>query len=886
MLNRLLGITIGCLLALGVNAQRENVALKCSKVSASYTSSWNNLNAINNGTKGFGSELPNNETWGCFQGETTNEALQTLTYTWDERQIVDSVSVYFWTDSETGAGVVVPESWHLEYQDDHGAMQKVTLSDGERYTNERYAPNHVKFTPVTTKTMTLVLNAKANGEGKYSAMGVNEWEVFTADKTNMGIAELLYLLESLHEKCVSDTLARNRQKWYNRDEMLAAFNAYTNAGNDSAMMQAAIDLLQAVHQHYLEITEVYTTVRTEVMALYSLTSKSKFALNDSVRQLRATAVTYYNKNEDHYEWMSQALLSVRELANLFDMYIEMGKAISVARNQYKATDYEGKDMFATALGEAWQKMTSAETREQFQQGIAFIQEAQAAYLKNRPSEWITIQNGQLWKTDKGATVQAHAPGFVRVGDIWYMCGEDRSNWWNPDVNLYSSTDLVNWKFEKKIIQNGVTTSELGSSRMIERPKLLYNAKTDKFLVWCHYESSNYGASEAACFECDSVNGAYKHVWSGRPLNVKSRDCNVFQDNDGTAYFISTTEENQHLGLFRLSDDCHEAVEHTQLFSWQSREAPAIVRIANRYFMFNSACSGWDPNQCKMSYTTNLKSGWTSLSNVGNNIAYDTQAAAILEIKGTKTTTYLYVGDRWQDPGLPETKTIIFPISFNGTSCTFKYHERFDINFVTGEWRETPTDKIFADKAGWKVIDKSSEEAGSGKADFAIDGNVNTMWHTRYSGSVAGAPHHITIDMGKTLAIKGFLATPRMDGNTNGLIRKYQFLVSQDGEKWTSVSSSDWLPYCTEVDFNKRECRYIKLICKEGTYASIAELDVVVDPSIDTAIEDAPFTPNSQEIIQRSFFSIDGRKITEPEKGIFIERTLFADGKVKSVKILR
>lgn len=89
-------------------------------------------------------------------------------------------------------------------------------------------------------------------------------------------------------------------------------------------------------------------------------------------------------------------------------------------------------------------------------------------------------------------------------------------------------------------------------------------------------------------------------------------------------------------------------------------------------------SGWDPNACKMSYTTNLKSGWTNLTQVGNDIAYDTQAAAILKIEGTKQTTYLYVGDRWQDLGLPESKTIIFPISFKGTSCSMDYRERFDV----------------------------------------------------------------------------------------------------------------------------------------------------------------------------------------------------------------
>ena len=303
------------------------------------------------------------------------------------------------------------------------------------------------------------------------------------------------------------------------------------------------------------------------------------------------------------------------------------------------------------------------------------------------SGWVCIENGQLWKTEEGETVQAHAPGFVWLNGLWYMVGEDRSHSWNPDVNLYSSPDLVHWKFEKKIIQNGVTDERLGRSRMIERAKLLHCRKTGQFVVWCHWESRDYRASEAACFVCDSIDGDYQLVWSGRPLGIKSRDCNVFVDHDGTAYFISTTNENQDLGLFRLSDDYLSVVEHTRLFPGERREAPAIVRIADRYFMFSSACTGWAPNQCKLSYTQDLKSGWSPLTNIGDDKAYRTQAAAILEVHGTKQTTYLYVGDRWMDPDLPNTKTIVFPISFEDTRCHFDYHQRFHINFVTGEWHE-------------------------------------------------------------------------------------------------------------------------------------------------------------------------------------------------------
>lgn len=686
------------------------------------------------------------------------------------------------------------------------------------------------------------------------------------------IARLLY------QQCVADTLRKDRQRWFNHEQMHEATAAY-EAGADNA-----IALLTAAHQRFEEITIAYTTMREEAATLYTACAFKKFAPRDTVKQIRRTVSAYYVKDEDHLDYMVDMLPVIRQLAALYADHLRLGKAISEARNQYKATDYPGRDILATAMHEAYVVQTTATTATAFDQGITDLREAVKTYLAGRPSEWVTIQNGKLWRTTAGQTMQAHAPGFVRVGDIFYMCGEDRSGPWNPDVNLYSSTDLVHWRFEKKIVANGKATPELGHGRMIERPKLLYNARTDKYVVWCHYEAGNYGASEAACFECDSVNGDYTYVWSGRPRGVKSRDCNVFQDNDGTAYFISTTEENQHLGLFRLSDDYHEAVSHTQLFSWKSREAPAIVRINDIYFMFNSACSGWDPNRQKMSYTRNLTSGWTDLKNVGNEIAYDTQAAAILTIKGTKATTYLYVGDRWQDPDLQQTKTIIFPITFNGTQCDFRYHERFDINFVTGEWRETPTDDYFVSKQGWRVVDFSSEETSSerGAAADAIDGNLQTKWHSHYSGTVAAAPHYITVDMGQTQTIKGFLAMPRMDDSASGLVRKYTFQTSLDGETWKTASEGDWLPYATEVSFSARDARYVKFICREGTYCSLAELDVVRGTPTPVI---AP-TAETTEVVRTEYYNMSGARLSHPQRGLYIEKKTYSDGHTTATKIMK
>lgn len=307
-------------------------------------------------------------------------------------------------------------------------------------------------------------------------------------------------------------------------------------------------------------------------------------------------------------------------------------------------------------------------------------------LRAQAEGWTTIENGRLWTDDRGQTVQAHAPGFLQWNGRWYMIGEDRSHPWTPDVNLYSSTDLQQWRFEGKIIENSVTTPTLGTSRFIERAKLFYNQQTRKFIVWCHWEGPGYRASEAACFVSDSINGRYRLQWSGRPMGIKSRDCNIFTDDDGSAYFISTTSENTNLGLFRLSDDYLRTETHTLLMPGMRREAPVIVRVDDIYYMLSSACTGWAPNQCMLSTSKSLHEGWTPLEKIGDSTAFRTQAAAIIKIEGTKQTTYLYIGDRWLAHDLAKTRTIMFPVYFENGRCIFEYRKKFDINFQTGEIR--------------------------------------------------------------------------------------------------------------------------------------------------------------------------------------------------------
>lgn len=301
------------------------------------------------------------------------------------------------------------------------------------------------------------------------------------------------------------------------------------------------------------------------------------------------------------------------------------------------------------------------------------------------ARWSDISNGVLWYDTAGAGVQAHGAGFLKQGDTWYMVGEDRTG--GVSVNLYASTDLVHWRFLHKIITAATCPQLADGSRFIERPKLLYNARTKRYVVWLHYEGESYAPAEAGVFTCDSIDSDYTFVRGSRPLGNMSRDCGTFIDDDGTAYFFSSSNNNADMMVYRLTDDYLNIQKLVnKLFVGAFREAPAMFKRGGMYYLLTSACTGWEPNQGCYSTAKTIDGTWSALRPLGDRLTYDTQPTYVLPIAGTRTTTYIYVGDRWMDPGLPESKTILFPLEFAPDgSLTMANHKQWRIDLSTGVW---------------------------------------------------------------------------------------------------------------------------------------------------------------------------------------------------------
>lgn len=106
-----------------------------------------------------------------------------------------------------------------------------------------------------------------------------------------------------------------------------------------------------------------------------------------------------------------------------------------------------------------------------------------------------------------------------------------------NVNCYSSTDLVQWNYVGALLTRQ-SSGDLGPNRVVERPKVIYNSSTGKYVLWMHIDSSSYGEAKVGVATGSSVCGSYTYLGSWQPLGYQSRDMGLFQDDDETAYLLS------------------------------------------------------------------------------------------------------------------------------------------------------------------------------------------------------------------------------------------------------------------------------------------------------------------------------------------------------------
>ena len=321
----------------------------------------------------------------------------------------------------------------------------------------------------------------------------------------------------------------------------------------------------------------------------------------------------------------------------------------------------------------------------------------------------TFQPGEIWHDTEGNPIQAHGGGILVVSNVYYWHGEDRTPGGRGAVACYSSTNLYDWKHEGVALSRDALPRSANSRRgsFVERPKVIFNPQTKKFVMWMHLEQGRYTYSRAGVATSDTPIGPFNFLHAIRPItndfnfdtNSSTRqkefggtfrDMNVFVDDDGRAYVFYSSEDNWTMYVVRLNADFtgpeEPAVEGktwARILVKQMREAPAPFKHDGRYYLITSACTGWKPNEASYAVATNMLGPWKNHGNPCTGpdakITFGTQSTFVFAAPG-KPGNFIFMADRWKPEDLSDSRHVWLPLTFkpDGTP-TIPWQDRWNLS---------------------------------------------------------------------------------------------------------------------------------------------------------------------------------------------------------------
>lgn len=154
------------------------------------------------------------------------------------------------------------------------------------------------------------------------------------------------------------------------------------------------------------------------------------------------------------------------------------------------------------------------------------------------------------------------------------------------------------------------------------------------------------------------------------------------------------------------------------------------------------------------------------------------------------------------------------------------HEQAIVNALNGLELKAAGDLSLIDRTTLKA--EANSEQGGEEAAKAIDGDVNTKWHSKWGNENAKLPY--TFDLkaknGEPMAVNGLVYTPRPDGG-NGVVTGYKVEVSKDGTSFEKVAEGKLADNAEvkTISFDRVEAKIVRLVitAAKGNFGSAAEI---------------------------------------------------------------
>ncbi|HEV3172945.1 MAG TPA: RICIN domain-containing protein [Actinocrinis sp.] len=394
----------------------------------------------------------------------------------------------------------------------------------------------------------------------------------------------------------------------------------------------------------------------------------------------------------------------------------------------------------------------------------------------------TITLGVASYDQNGNQLQLHGLGIIKVGGTYYGFGEDKTGESSANTSFiaipcYSSTNLATWTYQSEALSRQ-SSGDLGPNRIVERPKVIYNSSTGQYVMYLHIDNSSYSEAKVGVATSSSVCGPYTYRGSFQPLGFQSRDIGLFQDTNGQAYLLS--EDRAHgLRIDALSSDYLSVTSAVAVLP--DYEAPAMVKVAGRYFLFGSHLSGWASNDNQYATATSLAgpwSGWQDFAPAGTN-TYNSQTANVITVQGSAGTTYIYAGDRWNTADLGASTLIWLPLTISGTTASITWYSSWSIDTATGTWSpgSSSGSKTLVGKESGRCLDVADQSTTRGAAVDIWDcnGAGNQAWNINGDGTIT------SVQSGLCLDVKG-------QSTTRGTVVDMWTCNGQANQRWTVNSN--------------------------------------------------------------------------------------------------
>jgi hypothetical protein len=320
---------------------------------------------------------------------------------------------------------------------------------------------------------------------------------------------------------------------------------------------------------------------------------------------------------------------------------------------------------------------------------------------------VEFRPGEVWLDAGGKPIQAHGGGIMSDRGTYFWYGEDRTPGNKTGVSCYSSTDLLNWKHEGVVFPHDSLPADIRDSSFFERPKVVFNAQTRRYVMWMHLEQRGYHFARAGIAISDRPTGPFSWVTHMRPIaedfNFKEddpdqqkqsggtyRDMNLFLDDDGRAYAFYSSENNATMYIVRLNREFTgpeipviQGKTWARILAGRMREAPAPFKHRGRYYLITSGCTGWAPNEADYAVAENILGPWESKGNpctgAEAKTTFGSQSTCVFPLAG-KPGCFIFMADRWAPRRLDDSRYVWLPLILKPDgSFTLEFRDRWDLS---------------------------------------------------------------------------------------------------------------------------------------------------------------------------------------------------------------